>query len=35
MVHIGEATHTVIMEKNRMQLFHAVQEFLGQGAPRR
>jgi pimeloyl-ACP methyl ester carboxylesterase len=28
MVHIGEATHTVIMEKNRMQLFHAVQEFL-------
>lgn len=27
-VEIGEGTHTVIMEKNRMQLFHAVQQFL-------
>jgi alpha-beta hydrolase superfamily lysophospholipase len=28
MVEIGEGTHTVIMEKNRMQLFQAVQQFL-------
>ena len=27
-VEIGEGTHTVIMEKNRMQLFRAVQAFL-------
>ena len=27
-VEIGEGTHTVIMEKNRMQLFMAVQQFL-------
>jgi pimeloyl-ACP methyl ester carboxylesterase len=27
-VQIGEGTHTVIMEKNRMQLFMAVQQFL-------
>ena len=27
-VQIGEGTHTVIMEKNRMQLFRAVQQFL-------
>lgn len=27
-VQIGEGTHFVIMEKNRMQLFHAVQDFL-------
>jgi pimeloyl-ACP methyl ester carboxylesterase len=27
-VEIGEGTHTVIMEKNRMQLFHEVQLFL-------
>ncbi len=27
-VEIGEATHTVIMEKNRMQLFREVQLFL-------
>jgi pimeloyl-ACP methyl ester carboxylesterase len=27
-VQIGEGTHTVIMEKNRMQLFQAVQNFL-------
>ena len=25
---LGEGTHTVIMEKNRMQLFEAVQQFL-------
>ena len=28
MVEIGEGTHTIIMEKNRMQLFEAVQQFL-------
>jgi pimeloyl-ACP methyl ester carboxylesterase len=27
-VQIGEGTHTLIMEKNRMQLFQAVQQFL-------
>jgi len=27
-VEIGEGTHTVIMEKNRMQLFQAVRDFL-------
>ena len=27
-VEIGEGTHTIIMEKNRMQLFAAVQQFL-------
>jgi len=27
-VEIGEGTHTIIMEKNRIQLFHAVQQFL-------
>ena len=27
-VQIGEGTHTVIMEKNRMQLFNSVQQFL-------
>ena len=27
-VEIGEGTHTVIMEKNRMLLFQAVQQFL-------
>lgn len=27
-VQIGEGTHTVLMEKNRMQLFEAVQQFL-------
>jgi pimeloyl-ACP methyl ester carboxylesterase len=27
-VQIGEGTHTVIMEKNRQQLFQAVQQFL-------
>jgi pimeloyl-ACP methyl ester carboxylesterase len=31
---IGEGTHTVIMEKNRMQLFNAVQNFLEQPTPR-
>jgi len=25
---IGEGTHTIIVEKNRMQLFQAVQQFL-------
>jgi hypothetical protein len=27
-VEIGEGTHTVIMDKNRMQLFREVQLFL-------
>ena len=27
-VEIGEGTYTVMMEKNRMQLFQAVQQFL-------
>ena len=27
-VMLGEGTHTIIMEKNRMQLFQAVQQFL-------
>jgi hypothetical protein len=27
-VEIGEGTHTIIMEKNRMQLFREVQTFL-------
>jgi len=27
-VEIGEGTHSVIMERNRMQLFRAVQAFL-------
>ena len=27
-VMLGEGTHTIIMEKNRMQLFDAVQQFL-------
>jgi len=31
-VQIGEGTHTVIMEKNRMQLFQAVQQFLDEKA---
>ncbi len=31
LVMIGEATHTVIMEKNRMQLFNEVQLFLDEG----
>jgi pimeloyl-ACP methyl ester carboxylesterase len=30
LVLIGDATHTVIMEKNRMQLFDEVQLFLEQ-----
>lgn len=27
-IEIGEGTHTIIMEKNRRQLFHEVQQFL-------
>ena len=34
MVMVGEGTHTVMMEKNRMQLFRAVQAFLDEPAPR-
>ena len=32
-IEIGEATHTVMLEKNRMQLFHPVQAFLDEPAP--
>jgi pimeloyl-ACP methyl ester carboxylesterase len=32
-VEIGEGTHTVIMEKNRMQLFHEVAAFLKEASP--
>jgi pimeloyl-ACP methyl ester carboxylesterase len=32
-VEIGEGTHTVMMEKNRMQLFHEVAAFLEEPAP--
>jgi pimeloyl-ACP methyl ester carboxylesterase len=32
---IGEGTHTVVMEKNRMLLFQAVQTFLEEEGPRR
>jgi hypothetical protein len=31
-VEIGEGTHTVIMEKNRLQLFREVQLFLDEPA---
>jgi pimeloyl-ACP methyl ester carboxylesterase len=31
-VQLGEGTHTIIMEKNRMQLFRAVQAFLEESA---
>jgi hypothetical protein len=31
MVMIGEGTHGVIMEKNRLQLFREVQLFLEEG----
>ncbi|HEX8167782.1 MAG TPA: alpha/beta hydrolase [Beijerinckiaceae bacterium] len=36
LVMLGEGTHTIIMEKNRLQLFNAVQQFLEEklnGAP--
>jgi pimeloyl-ACP methyl ester carboxylesterase len=32
-VEIGEGTHTVIMEKNRLQLFWEVQQFLDEPWP--
>jgi pimeloyl-ACP methyl ester carboxylesterase len=32
-VEIGEGTHTLLMEKNRMQLFREVQQFLDEPAP--
>jgi hypothetical protein len=28
LVQIGEATHIVLLEKNRLQLYHEVQAFL-------
>ena len=31
---LGEGTHTIVMEKNRMQLFGVVQDFLDAPAPR-
>lgn len=31
---LGEGTHTIIMEKNRMQLFQVVQDFLDAPPPR-
>ena len=31
---LGEGTHTIVMEKNRMLLFQAVQHFLEEPAPR-
>jgi pimeloyl-ACP methyl ester carboxylesterase len=34
LVTIGEGTHTVIMERNRSQLFREVQLFLDEAAPR-
>jgi pimeloyl-ACP methyl ester carboxylesterase len=33
LVEIGEGTHTVMMEKNRLQLFQEVQLFLDEGRP--
>jgi hypothetical protein len=33
LVMIGEGTHSVIMEKNRMQLFREVQLFLDEPPP--
>jgi len=32
-VEIGEGTHTIIMEKNRMQFFREVMNFLGEVDP--
>jgi len=32
---VGEGTHTVMMEKNRMELFREVQMFLDEGAPKK
>jgi pimeloyl-ACP methyl ester carboxylesterase len=32
-VEIGEGTHTVMMEKNRMQFFHEVAAFLSEAGP--
>jgi hypothetical protein len=32
-VEIGEGTHTIIMEKNRMQFFREVMNFLGEADP--
>ena len=32
-VEIGEGTRTIMMEKNRMQFFHEVMNFLGETDP--
>jgi alpha-beta hydrolase superfamily lysophospholipase len=32
-IEIGEGTHTIVMEKNRMQFFHEVAAFLNEAAP--
>ena len=31
-VMLAEGTHTIIMEKNRLELFEAVQAFLDEGS---
>ena len=31
-VMLAEGTHTIVMEKNRLQLFEAVQSFLDEGS---
>lgn len=32
-IEIGEGTHTILLEKNRLQLFREVQQFLDEAAP--
>ena len=32
-VELGEGTHTVMLEKNRMQFFHEIRDFLKETAP--
>ena len=32
-VQLGEGTHTIILEKNRMQFIHEVEGFLEEPAP--
>ncbi|MGO9418612.1 hypothetical protein [Roseiarcus sp.] len=33
MIEIGEGTHTVMLEKNRMQFFHEILGFLSETNP--
>ena len=35
LVQLGEGTHTVMLEKNRMQFFHEILGFLGRIEPYR